>query len=254
MTQPLQGRVAAVTGASSGLGRRFALQLSQAGAAVALLARRTDRLESLVSDIEAAGGRAIAVPLDVMDTAAIGPALETVEAELGPLSIMVNNAGVGGDGMALDMSEAHFDQTFAVNVRGVYFGAREAARLMLANGSAEAGQARIINIASIAAFTQLPGLTAYCASKAAVVSMTKGLAREWARHLIAVNAICPGYIETEINADWFATEGGKKQISKFPRRRLMDEDALDAALMMLAGDAGRQITGSAFQIDDGQIL
>ena len=156
--------------------------------------------------------------------------------------------------MALDMSEAHFDQTFAVNVRGVYFGAREAARLMLANGTAEAGQARIINIASIAAFTQLPGLTAYCASKAAVVSMTKGLAREWARHLIAVNAICPGYIETEINADWFATEGGKKQISKFPRRRLMDEDALDAALMMLAGDAGRQITGSAFQIDDGQIL
>ncbi|WP_203294700.1 SDR family NAD(P)-dependent oxidoreductase [Maricaulis parjimensis] len=254
MTSSLEGRVAAITGASSGLGRRFALKLSEAGCAVALMARRTDRLESLVADIQSAGGKAVAVPLDVMDTAAIGPALDRVEAELGPLSIMINNAGVGGDGMALDMSPEYFDQTFAVNVRGVYFGAREAARCMLANGSAEAGQARIINIASIAAFTQLPGLTAYCASKAAVVSMTKGLAREWARHLIAVNAICPGYIETEINADWFATEGGKKQISKFPRRRLMDEDALDAALMMLAGDAGRQMTGSAITIDDGQIL
>lgn len=254
MTQTLNGRVAAITGASSGLGRRFAIKLSEAGAAVALLARRTDRLEALVEEISSAGGKAIAIPLDVVDTAAIGPALDRVESELGPLSIMVNNAGVGGDGMALDMTAEHFDQTFAVNVRGVYFGAREAARCMLANGQAAAGQARIINIASIAAFTVLPGLSAYCASKAAVVSMTKGLAREWARHLIAVNAICPGYIETEINADWFATEGGQKQIAKFPRRRLMDEDALDAALMMLAGDAGRQITGSAFQIDDGQIL
>lgn len=254
MTLSLNGRVAAITGASSGLGRRFALKLSAAGAPVALMARRTDRLESLVAEIKANGGHAMAIPLDVVDTAAIGPALDAAQAELGPLSIMINNAGIGGDGMALDMTPDYFDQTFAVNVRGVYFGAREAARCMIANGKAESGQARIINIASIAAFTQLPGLTAYCASKAAVVSITKGLAREWARHLIAVNAICPGYIETEINADWFASEGGKKQIRNFPRRRLVGEDALDAALMMLAGDAGRQITGSAFTIDDGQIL
>lgn len=254
MNSTTRGRVAAITGASSGLGRRFALKLSEAGMPVALLARRTDRLGELVAEIESAGGRAMACQLDVVDTAAIGPALDRVEAELGPLCVMINNAGVGGDGMALDMTQDRFDHTFAVNVRGVYFGAREAARRMLANGSAAAGQARIINIASIAAFTVLPGLSAYCASKAAVVSMTKSLAREWARDLISVNAICPGYVETEINADWFATEGGRKQIGRFPRRRLMEAEALDAALLMLAGDPARQITGSAFTIDDGQML
>jgi NAD(P)-dependent dehydrogenase (short-subunit alcohol dehydrogenase family) len=254
MDYKLEGRVAAITGASSGLGRRFALKLSEEGVAVALLARRTDRLETLVDEIHAKGGRAMACALDVVETDAIGPALDKVEAELGPLSIMINNAGVGGDGKALEMSEAHFDQTFNVNVRGVYFGAVEAARRMLANGQAKAGEARIINIASIAAFTQLPALSAYCASKAAVVSLTKGLAREWAKSLISVNAICPGYIETEINADWFATDGGKRQIQTFPRRRLMDEDGLDAALLMLAGAPGRQITGSAFTLDDGQLL
>ncbi|WP_375282506.1 SDR family NAD(P)-dependent oxidoreductase [Marinicauda pacifica] len=254
MDASLNGRVAAITGASSGLGHRFALKLSEAGVSVALLARRTDRLDKLVEDIESRGGRAMACPLDVADTDSIRPALEKAEARLGPLSIMINNAGVSGDGMALDMTSEQFDQTFAVNVRGVFFGAREAARLMLANGSAKAGQARIINIASIAAFTQLPALSVYCASKAAVVSLTKSLAREWARDLIAVNAICPGYIETEINSAWFKTEGGQKQISRLPRRRLIDADALDAVLMMLAGDPARQITGSAFSIDDGQIL
>ena len=250
----LKGRVAAITGASSGLGRRFALKLSEEGAAVAVMARRTDRLEALVEEIRARGGKAMTCALDVSQTADIGPALDQVEAELGPLSIMINNAGVGGDGMALEMSQEHFDNTFNVNVRGVYFGATEAARRMLKNGEAEAGRARIINIASIAAFTQLPALSAYFASKAAVVSMTKALAREWARRLISVNAICPGYIETEINADWFATEGGQRQIQTFPRRRLMDEDGLDAALLMLAGAPGRQITGSAFTLDDGQLL
>ncbi len=250
----MTGRVVAITGASSGLGRQFAVTLSEAGASIALLARRTNRLDALVSEIEARGGRAMACALDVTDVEAFGPALDAVEARLGPLSIMINNAGVGGDGMALDMTPEHFDQTFAVNVRGVYFGAREAAKRMLANGTAEAGQARIINIASIAAFTALPALSAYCASKAAVVAMTKSLAREWSRHLISVNAICPGYIETEINSDWFATEGGQRQISRFPRQRLMDSDALAATLLMLAGDPARQITGSAFTIDDGQTL
>ncbi|HRD27980.1 MAG TPA: SDR family oxidoreductase, partial [Caulobacter sp.] len=184
----------------------------------------------------------------------IGPAFDAVEAALGPISILVNNAGVGGDGMAMDMSVETFDQTFAVNVRGVYFGAVEAARRMIASGVAEAGEARIINIASIAAFNQLPGLSVYCASKAACASLTKGLAREWARPRIAVNAICPGYIETEINADWFRTEGGQKQIKSFPRRRLMDEDVLDEALLMLAGRRAHFITGTLITIDDGQTL
>jgi NAD(P)-dependent dehydrogenase (short-subunit alcohol dehydrogenase family) len=252
--KPLAGRMAVVTGASSGLGARFARVLSEAGASVAAMARRTDRLEALVAELNAAGGKAVAIALDVADAAAIGPALDQAEAALGPLSIMVNNAGVGGDGMAMDMTVETFDQTMAVNVRAVYFGAVEAAKRMIASGVAEAGEARIINIASIAAFNQLPGLTVYCASKAACASLTKGLAREWARPRIAVNAICPGYIETEINSDWFQTEGGQKQIKGFPRRRLMDEDVLDEALLMLAGRRAHFITGTMITIDDGQTL
>ena len=252
--KPLAGRMAVVTGASSGLGARFARVLSEAGASVAVMARRTDRLEALVAELNAAGGKAVAIALDVADTAAIGPALDQAEAALGPLSIMVNNAGVGGDGMAMDMTVETFDQTMAVNVRAVYFGAVESAKRMIASGVAEAGEARIINIASIAAFNQLPGLTVYCASKAACASLTKGLAREWARPRIAVNAICPGYIETEINSDWFQTEGGQKQIKGFPRRRLMDEDVLDEALLMLAGRRAHFITGTMISIEDGQTL
>jgi NAD(P)-dependent dehydrogenase (short-subunit alcohol dehydrogenase family) len=254
MEKTLSGRVAVVTGASSGLGLRFAKVLAGAGASVALMARRTDRLASAVADIEAAGGKAAAIALDVSDAAAIGPALDTAQVALGPLSIMVNNAGVGGEGLALQMPPEDFDATFAVNVRGVFLGAREAASRMMASGVAERGEARIINIASVAAYTQLPGLSAYCASKAAVVSLTKGLAREWARSGIAVNGICPGYIETEINAEWFAAEGGQKQIKTFPRRRLMDDTVLDEALLMLAGPGARFITGTLITVDDGQIL
>lgn len=250
----LAGKTIAITGASSGLGRHFAGLLAGKGAKLALMARRTERLDAEVEKLRATGAEAIALPLDVTDVAAIGPALDEVEARLGPLSVMINNAGIGGEGMALDITPEHFDQTFTVNTRAVYFGAREAARRMLANGRAAARDARIINIASIAGLTVLPGLTAYCASKAAVISMTKGLAREWARQHVAVNAICPGYIETEINAHWFATEGGQKQIARLPRKRLMDITALDDALLMLAGPTAGQITGTAITIDDGQVL
>jgi len=254
MDKPLAGRTAVITGASSGLGRRFAHVLSDAGCAVALMARRTDRLAEVVAALEAKGGKAVAIPLDVSDAAAIGPALDAAEAALGPLSILVNNAGVGGEGMALDISIEDLDQVWAVNVRGVYVAAREAARRMMASGVAEAGEARIINIASIAASNALPGLSAYCASKAAVAMMTKSLAREWARPKIAVNAICPGFIVTEINDKWFETEGGAKQVRGFPRRRLIDEDALDESLLLLAGRSAHFITGSLITIDDGQTL
>lgn len=196
----------------------------------------------------------MAIELDVTRLEAIGPAIDQVEASLGPLSILINNAGVAGDGAALSLPFDRFNQAFDVNVRGVFFTAREAAKRMLDSGVAESGSARIVNIASIAGLTQLPGLTAYCASKAAVISLTQGLAREWAGRHIAVNGIAPGYIETEINADWFATDAGKAQISGFPRRRLMDEDALDQALLLLAGPAARFITGSIITIDDGQSL
>jgi NAD(P)-dependent dehydrogenase (short-subunit alcohol dehydrogenase family) len=251
---PLSNHTAFITGASSGLGLRFAHLLSGAGARVALAARRIERLETAVEAIRAAGGQAVAVALDVTETEAIGPAMDRAQAALGPLSILVNNAGVSGDGAALSLPVDRFDQTFDVNMRAVFVAAREAAKRMIDSGVAEAGQARIVNIASIAGLTQLPGLTAYCASKAAVISLTQGLAREWARRHIAVNAIAPGYIETEINADWFATEGGKAQIEGFPRRRLMDADALDQALLLLAGPAARFITGTVIKVDDGQSL
>jgi NAD(P)-dependent dehydrogenase (short-subunit alcohol dehydrogenase family) len=254
MPQELAGRVALITGASGGLGEHFARLLAANGAAVALAARRLDRVEAIAAEITDSGGLALALRLDVADAQAIGPAMDDVEAALGPLNILVNNAGVGGEGLALDVSVEDWDNTFAVNVRGTFLAAREAARRMIASGAAEQGEARIVNIASIASHTVLPGLSAYCTSKAGVAMLTKGLAREWARKGVAVNALCPGYIETDINADWFRTEGGQKQLKSFPRRRLMEAGDLDAAFLMLAGPAAKSITGSVITVDDGQSL
>ena len=252
--QPLEGKVALVTGASGGLGAHFARVLAQNGARVVLTARRTDRLAAEVEAIRKAGGEAHAYGLDVAETEAIAPCFEQIRAEVGPVSILINNAGVGGEGRALDLTPEAWDQTFAVNVKGVFFCAQAAARQMIDSGVAEAGEGRIVNIASIASHTVLPGLPAYCASKAAVAMLTKSLAREWARRRIAVNALCPGYVETDINADWFATDAGRRQIEGFPRRRLMAADDLDAALLMLVGPAAQAITGTLVTIDDGQSL
>jgi NAD(P)-dependent dehydrogenase (short-subunit alcohol dehydrogenase family) len=254
MAGTLTGQVAVVTGASGGLGEHFARLLTGEGAAVAVTARRLDKVQALAAELTAAGHRAIALKLDVADAKAIGPALDEVEAALGPVSILINNAGVGGEGLALEVSVEDWDNTFAVNVRGTFLAAQEAAKRMIASGVGERGEGRIVNIASIASHTVLPGLAAYCASKAAVAMLTKGLAREWARRGIAVNALCPGYIETDINADWWPTEGGQKQLKGFPRRRLMQPEDLDAAFLMLAGPAARAITGSVVTIDDGQSL
>ncbi len=254
MGQSLKGQVALVTGASGGLGAHFARVLATEGASVALAARRLDRGESLAQALTAEGHQAIAIRLDVADADAVGPTIDEVEASLGPLSILVNNAGVGGEGLALEVSIEDWDNTFAVNVRGTFVAAREAAKRMLTSGVAERGEARILNIASIASHTVLPGLSAYCASKAAVAMMTQGLAREWARRGIAVNALCPGYIDTDINTTWWPTEGGQRQLKAFPRRRLMDAADLDAAFLMLVGPAARAITGSIVTVDDGQSL
>jgi NAD(P)-dependent dehydrogenase (short-subunit alcohol dehydrogenase family) len=250
LSADLAGKIAVVTGASGGLGAHFARLLAQHGATVAITARRVERIEALADEISRSGGRAVAMALDVADAAAIGPALDRVQAELGGLDILVNNAGVGGEGLALDLTIEDFDQTFAVNVRGLFFAAREAARRMIAAGV----EGRILNIASIASHTVLPGLSAYCGSKAAVAMLTRSLAREWARRGLAVNALCPGYIETDINADWWPTEGGQRQLKGFPRRRLMDASDLDAAFLMLVGPAARAITGSIITVDDGQSL
>lgn len=254
MTGSLAGQVAVVTGASGGLGEHFARLLAREGAAVAVTARRVEKVQALADELNAGGGKALALRLDVADATAIGPAFDQIEAALGPMTILVNNAGVGGEGLALDLSVEDFDNTFAVNVRGTFFAAQAAAKRMIASGAGERGEARILNIASIASHTVLPGLSAYCGSKAAVAMLTKSLAREWARRGVAVNALCPGYIETDINADWWPTEGGQKQLKAFPRRRLMDACDLDAAVLMLVGPAAKAITGSIVTVDDGQSL
>jgi NAD(P)-dependent dehydrogenase (short-subunit alcohol dehydrogenase family) len=250
LSMDLSGQTAFITGASGGLGEHFARLLGRCGASVALAARRTDRIEALAAELRAQGVRAVALPLDVARAEDIGPALDQAAEALGPITILVNNAGVGGEGLALDLSIEAFDQTFAVNVRGTFFAAREAARRMIAAGV----EGRILNIASIASHTVLPGLSAYCGSKAAVAMLTRSMAREWARRGLAVNALCPGYIETAINDAWWPTEGGQKQLKGFPRRRLMDATDLDAAFLMLVGPAASAITGSVITVDDGQSL
>ena len=250
----LKGQVAVVTGASSGLGAHFAKLLARNGASVALAARRVDRLQALVDEITKGGGRAIALELDVADPHAIGPALDAVEAKLGPISILVNNAGVGAPGAALKLSIEDWDNTFNVNVRGVFVAAREAARRMIASGVAARGDARIVNIASIATFTVMDRLSAYSASKAAVGMLTKGLAREWAQEGISVNAICPGYVGTELTEAFFSTEAGEKKIQTLPRRRLLKVEDMDAPLLMLAGPAAHGITGTLVTVDDGHSL
>ncbi len=250
----MKGRSVLVTGASSGLGRRFALRLAAEGAALAVAARRTDMLQSLVREIEAAGGRAIACGMDVTDEASVIAAFDKAQEALGPLETVIANAGMNSEGMAVEIPVAEFDRVMAVNVRGAFLTAREGARRMIAAGVKEGARGRIVLVASIGAVKVLPGLAAYCASKAAVAMMGKAMAREWINRGVNVNIVCPGYIRTELNADWFDSEGGQKQIASFPRRRLMEESDLDETIVFLSSDASRAVTGSVFTLDDGQTL
>jgi NAD(P)-dependent dehydrogenase (short-subunit alcohol dehydrogenase family) len=250
----LSGRVALVTGASSGLGKRFARILAASGAKVALAARRVDRLAALADEIGAAGGEAAAVAMDVTNEASVIAGFDAAAEKLGPVDTVIANAGMNNRALAAEIAMEEFDQVMAINVRGVFLTAREGARRMMAAGSRESGRGRVVLVASIGAIKVLPGLTAYCTSKASVAMMGKSMAREWANRGINVNVVCPGYIETELNTDWFAEEGGKKQVAGFPRRRLMTEEDLDAMMLFLCADASRAVTGSVFTLDDGQTL
>jgi NAD(P)-dependent dehydrogenase (short-subunit alcohol dehydrogenase family) len=254
MTQTHAGRTVLITGASSGLGRRFASILAAAGAKVAVCARRTDRLADLVAEITAAGGTAASYAMDVQDETSVIAAFAAAEADLGPIDTVIANAGMNNEGMAVDLPVEDFRTVLDINVTGAFLTAREGARRMMAAGSKESGRGRIVIIASIGAHTVLPGLAAYCASKAAVAHMGRTLAREWANKGINVNMVCPGYIETELNSDWFASEGGKKQVSGFPRRRLMEEGDLDSVISWLTSDAAKSVTGSVITVDDGQSI
>ena len=249
--QTLSGRTVLITGASSGIGAHLARQAAAAGARVALAARRADRLDALVAEI---GPTAAAFAMDVEDEASVIAAYDAVEARLGPPDTVIANAGISIQGMALDIAVDDFDKVMGVNTRGVFLTAREGARRMIRAGSEASGRGRIVLVASIGAHKVLPGLTAYCASKAATAMLGKSLAREWIRKGINVNVLCPGYIRTELNGDWFDSEGGQRLLATFPRKRLMDEDDLTATALYLCSDAARAVTGSVFTVDDGQSL
>jgi NAD(P)-dependent dehydrogenase (short-subunit alcohol dehydrogenase family) len=255
MTQcNLSDRTVLVTGASSGLGWHFALIAAKAGAKVVAAARRTDRLAALVDQIAAQGGMAAAVAMDVEDEASVIAGFDAAEKALRPIDSVIANAGMNSRGMALDLPIAEFDRVISVNLRGVFLTVREAAKRMIAAGSRESGRGRIVIVSSLASHQVLPGIAAYCASKAGVLMLGKALAREWANRGINVNSICPGFIETELNDEFLASEAGQRMIAGFPRRRVMKESDLDGTVLHLLSDASRGITGAAFDIDDGQGL
>ncbi len=246
----LVGQTALVTGASSGLGHHFATVLAAAGAKVAVAARRTDRLDALARGIQAHGGAATAVALDVTDRASITAAFNAAESALGPISILVNNAGIPSQSTFLDVSAKEWRDTLAVNLDGVFAVGQEAAVRMAKVGNGGS----IVNIASILGFANAKTLSPYCASKAAVVSLTKSMALELARDRIRVNAIAPGYFSTEINAGFTETEPGKKMVARIPMRRFGNLPDLDGPLLLLASGAGRFMTGTVITVDGGQLL
>ncbi len=251
----LSGRVAFVTGASGGLGAQFAKTLSRAGAAVVLASRRLDKLKELRAQIEADGGAAHVVSLDVTDHASIKSAVAHAETEVGPIDILINNSGVSTTQRIQDVAEADYDFIFNTNVKGAFFVAQEVGKRMLARAKGAAPGSytggRIINIASMAGLRVLPQIGVYCMSKAAVVQMTRAMALEWGRFGINVNAICPGYIDTEINHHHWETEQGKKLVQMLPRKRVGKPEDLDAILVMLASGESHFVNGAVIAADDG---
>ncbi|MBK7546716.1 MAG: SDR family oxidoreductase [Rhodoferax sp.] len=251
----LSGRVAFITGASSGLGAQFARTLSAAGAAVVLASRRLEKLKELRAQIEGEGGDAHVIELDVTDRDSIKSAVAHAETEVGSIDILVNNSGVSTTQRIQDVSEEDFDFMFNTNVKGAFFVAQEVGKRMLARargaapGSFTGG--RIINIASMAGLRVLPQIGVYCMSKAAVVQMTKAMALEWGKFGINVNAICPGYIDTEINHQHWKTEQGQKLVQMLPRKRVGQPKDLDALLVTLCSNESHFINGAVIAADDG---
>jgi NAD(P)-dependent dehydrogenase (short-subunit alcohol dehydrogenase family) len=251
----LSGRVVLVTGASSGLGEQFAKVLSRAGAGVVLAARRIERLKTLRAEIEAEGGSAHVVGLDVTDPDSIRAAVAHAETEMGAIDILINNSGVSTTQKLTDVTPDDFDYVMGTNTRGAFFVAQEVAKRMIARSKGEAPGTytggRIVNIASMAGLRVLGQLGVYCMSKAAVIHMTRAMALEWGRYGINVNAICPGYIDTEINHHHWQTEAGRKLVQMLPRKRVGTVKDLDAALMMLCANESGFVNGAVIAADDG---
>ncbi|QSB44507.1 SDR family oxidoreductase [Tsuneonella flava] len=250
----LSNRVVMITGASSGIGKHLARRCGESGAKVVLAARRTAMLDDVKAEIEAAGGEALAVAMDVTDEASTIAAFDAVEAVLGSVDSVVANAGVAIGGSALGMPMEQFDQVVAVNLRGVFLTAREAARRMIKAGSAERHHGRIVLMSSITASFIDGGQVSYSSTKAGVVQMGRTMAHDWANKGINVNIVCPGYIRTELNGEYLDDTKGQSLIDGFVRKRIMDIDVLDPTILYLCSDASAQVTGSIFTIDDGQSL
>lgn len=246
----LTGRHILITGASSGLGRHFAGMLGRAGAKLTLGARRAEALAETVAAVEADGGQAHAVVVNVTDRAGIAAALDEAEARFGPVQVLVNNAGITTTTPTLDLTEAEWDGVLDTNLKGVFLVAQATAKRMVA---AKSGGS-IVNVASILGLRVAGGLAPYAASKAAVLQLTKSMALDWARHGIRVNALAPGYVRTELNAEFFDSEPGKALIKRVPQRRLGEAGELDGALLLLASDAGSYMTGSVLAVDGGHLV
>ena len=246
----LHGKVALVTGASSGLGARFAEVLAENGAKVALVARRADRLAAVTARIEKSGGRAIAIGADVRDRAAMAAAFDAAEKTFGTVTILVNNAGVVSSGRAIEIAEEEWRRVLSTDLDAVFFCAQEAARRMLAAGAGGA----IVNIASVLGFAVDKGVIAYATAKAGVVQITKALALELAFKGIRVNAIAPGWIMTDLNRDYLTGPRGAALKREIPIGRFGEERDLDGPLLLLVSDAGRFVTGATIVADGGQLV
>ena len=246
----LSGKVALVTGASSGLGVRFAEVLAENGAAVVLVARRADRLDAVRATIEKSGGKALTVEADVCDRAAMHAAFDAAEKNFGTVTILVNNAGVAHSGRAVELPEAEWRRILSTNLDAVFFCAQEAARRML---EARTGGA-IVNIASVLGLGVAKGVIAYATAKAGVIQLTKALALELAFKGIRVNAIAPGWIVTDLNRDYLSGEQGAALKREIPTGRFGEERDLDGPLLLLASDAGRYMTGATLVADGGQVV